>query len=781
MSVLPVGIAASGDEGYTIDNSLRFRSAVSAYLSRTFSTPTNNKIWTLSLWVKKGILTTDSYLVVANTASAFEFIKLNNSAADNFEYAYWNGSSYSYQIRSTLVLRDPSAWYHVVMSVDTTQATAANRVKVYINNEQITSFSITSYPAQNTNTKFNSAVAARIGSAFGSNYFDGYLTEINFVDGQALTADDFGETDATTGVWKPKAYSGTYGTNGFYLENGRGTDQSGNSNNWTENNFNTSTSSATTYDVMTDVPTLTDENTANYCTLNPLWIGSGITTSNANLTATASTSANSLALGTIAVSSGKWYWESTVVSGTSMWASGIASTSIATPNYSSLSAGNSYAWNNSSTSYNGQTGTTYGATYTTGDVIGVALDLDAGTITFYKNNTSQGVAYTGISGTFTPMVLLNTSAININFGQRPFAYTPPTGFKKLNTYNLPDSTIEDGSKYFDTLTYTGTGSLTTRTGLDLASPVDLVWIKSRSAATNHVLEDSVRGTGYVFDEGTNSTDFEGPTGGGWIQNFSTSGFSTDVNTPINTNGATYVSWNWVANGSGVSNTVGDIPSTVSANTTSGFSIVSFNAGAAGNHTVGHGLGVSPNLIIMKDRDSTGYGNWLVFHSDVCTSTSNYLLLNGTGALGSVANSWGSALPTSTVFGYGSNVNVGANDNIIAYCFASTEGFSKFGSYTGNGSADGPFIYTGFRPAWLLVKRSDAAYFWYIHDAKRNTYNVLNKELYPNSSSAEVTATRLDFTSNGFKVRGTQVSQNASGGTYIYAAFAENPFKNALAR
>jgi hypothetical protein len=171
----------------------------------------------------------------------------------------------------------------------------------------------------------------------------------------------------------------------------------------------------------------------------------------------------------------------------------------------------------------------------------------------------------------------------------------------------------------------------------------------------------------------------------------------------------------------------------------------------------------------------------VFHSAVCTSTSNYLLLNGTGALGSVANSWGSALPTSTVFGFGSNVNVAANDNIIAYCFAPVEGFSAFGSYTGNGSADGPFIYTGFRPAWLLVKRSDAAYFWYIHDAERNTYNVLDKELYPNSSSAEVTATRLDFTSNGFKVRGTQVSQNASGGTYIYAAFAENPFKNSLAR
>ena len=186
---------------------------------------------------------------------------------------------------------------------------------------------------------------------------------------------------------------------------------------------------------------------------------------------------------------------------------------------------------------------------------------------------------------------------------------------------------------------------------------------------------------------------------------------------------------------------------------------------------------------MKDRDSSGYGNWTVFHSAVCTSTSNYLLLNGTGALGSVANSWGSALPTSTVFGFGSNVNVGANDNIISYCFAPVEGFSSFGKYTGNGSADGPFIYTGFSPSWLLIKRSDAAANWLLYDNKRVGYNPNGYYLLPDGTWVEGTGAdnRFDLISNGFKVRDSNQSLNVSGGTYIYAAFAENPFKNALAR
>jgi hypothetical protein len=545
---------------------------------------------------------------------------------------------------------------------------------------------------------------------------------------------------------------------------------------------------------MNDVPTLTDEDNANFATLNSVVPTNAGAVSDGNLTWTLTGS-----FGTKEAS----IQSSTLLQYAEFYVtSGLPSFGVKTPgvnlntNVGTAPAGYWGIYDNGASFNliaNGSATYSTSPTVAAGQTWQVAYNPITGKAWIGKNNVwynssggTNGDPATDANPTFSSLgnglVMFvsggNVSAVaNANFGQRPFAYTPPTGFKKLNTYNLPDSTIKDGSEYMNTVTFSGTGA-TGNAITGLGFQPDMVWAKSRSVAANNELADIVRGTPEVLfpnltnAEITDSTRFE---------SFDSDGFTLGANANANGSGYSSVGWAWKANGSGVSNTVGDTNATVSANTTSGFSIVSFNAGAAGNHTVGHGLGVTPEMIIMKDRDSSGYGNWTVFHSAVCTSTSNYLLLNGTGALGSVANSWGSALPTSTVFGFGSNVNVAANDNIIAYCFAGVEGFSAFGSYTGNGSADGPFIYTGFRPAWLLVKRSDAAYFWYIHDAKRNTYNVLDKELYPNSSNAEVTATRLDFTSNGFKVRGTQVSQNASGGTYIYAAFAENPFKNSLAR
>ena len=549
-----------------------------------------------------------------------------------------------------------------------------------------------------------------------------------------------------------------------------------------------------TYDSMEDVPTLTGNTAANYATLNPLMLrGVGLDVAQGNLYANRNSAGWGNIAATIGVSSGKWYWEF-LNDSTAATMVGVDSELEPTDYVGHTSTGYGY-YALTGNKYNNRSSSSYGNTYTTGDIVGFALDMDNGKIWFAKNGAWQASgdpvagtneAFSGLTGTYFPQFSFNNSGGDgyVNFGQRPFAYTPPTGFKALNTYNLPDSDIIVGAEQFNTVLYTGNGSTQSITGVNFQP--DAVWIKSRSQVSSHGLHDALRLTAggnpailYPNDTAAESS------GGRWLNTLDSDGFTLNSNTAGNNSGSSYVAWNWKANGSGVSNTVGDTNATVSANTTSGFSIVSFNAGTAGNHTVGHGLGVTPNLIIMKDRDSSGYGNWSVFHSEVCTSTSNYLLLNGTGGLGSVANSWGSALPTSTVFGFGSNVNIAANDDIISYCFANIEGFSAFGKYIGNGSTDGPFIYTGFRPAWVMVKRtSSSGTEWVLFDDKRDTYNEVIHYLFPSSSAAESTATAyygLDFVSNGFKWRKVHTPTNSSGATYIYAAFAENPFKNALAR
>jgi len=809
MSVLPVGIAASGDEAYTIEDSLRFRSSASAYLTRTFGTATSSITGTWSCWVKRGTISSGTSQDIWSSSN-YEFLRFGTN--DTLTIPYLGNLGYVY---STAVYRDPSAWYHIVLVFDTSNGTANDRMRLYVNNERQTlSWGATPQTQNATFQRWNvSGYTGDIGD-FQYNhtyFFDGYLTEINWIDGQALDPTDFGEFDEDTGVWKPKAYSGSYGTNGFYLDASTSgstvLDQSGNSNNWTANNMNLTTSSATTYDLMNDVPTLTDEDNANFCTWNPLNVATNITTTNGNLSFNATTTSGNhrMVRATHGMTSGKYYWEVNVNNSSNVDIVGISSMDFnGNPlnNYvggHSASAG--YGYSTSAGNWYGTGFTSDGTTpsaFPSSGIIGVAFDADNGKLYFHRNgtwiNSADPSAGTGANFTATttqsgylPAISTynNQGTWTANFGQRPFAYTPPTGFKALNTYNLPDSTIEDGGDYFNTVLYTGTGATQSITGVGFQP--DLIWFKNRSGANNHALYDSVRGRALSLISNATNSDITSSTGND-LASFDSNGFTVGPiqnHTSTNGSGQSIVAWNWKANGSGVSNTVGDTNATVSANTTSGFSIVSFNAGAAGNHTVGHGLGVTPNLIIMKDRQSTGYGNWTVFHSSVCTSTSNYLLLNGTGALGSVANSWGSALPTSTVFGFGSNVNVAANDNIIAYCFASTEGFSKFGKYTGNGSTDGPFIYTGFRPAFVIVKRSNTSGTeWVMFDNKRDAYNEVIHYLFPSSSVAESTATAyygLDFVSNGFKWRKVHTPTNNSGDTYIYAAFAENPFKNALAR
>jgi len=325
--------------------------------------------------------------------------------------------------------------------------------------------------------------------------------------------------------------------------------------------------------------------------------------------------------------------------------------------------------------------------------------------------------------------------------------------------------INKPSDYFNTVLYTGNGSTNAITGV--GHQPDLVWIKDRTVGFDHVLQDSVRGTTKIVSSNHLNAEF---TNANSITSFDSDGWTTGSYVATNQNTTPFVAWNWLAGGSASSNTDGSITSSVSANTTSGFSIVSYT-GTGANATVGHGLGVAPKMIIMKNRDD-GTANWVVGHGDI--GWGNILFLNATDASSSSSTTFQSTAPTSSVFSIGTSGRINdSGEDVIAYCFAEKKGFSKFGSYTGNGNADGPFIYTGFKPAFVMVKRTDSANSWMILDNKRNTFNVMSNSLVADTSAAEVTSTdRWDQLSNGFKLRNSGNVVNASGGSYIYMAFAE---------
>jgi hypothetical protein len=329
--------------------------------------------------------------------------------------------------------------------------------------------------------------------------------------------------------------------------------------------------------------------------------------------------------------------------------------------------------------------------------------------------------------------------------------------------------IDLPTDYFNTVLYTGTGVTSTAiTGVGFQP--DWLWVKIRSGADNHVLVDAVRGSNErLFSNLTNAESGSPST----IISFDSNGFTLGTAGAVNGSGSTYVAWNWLANGAGVSNTSGTITSTVSANQTAGFSIVSYT-GTGSAATIGHGLGAVPRMIIVKNRDQADA--WQVYHAaNTSAPETDYLVLNTTAATADNINRWNDTLPTSTLFSIGNGVEVNTNtEKYIAYCFAEVKGYSKFGSYTGNGSTDGSFIYTGFKPAFLMIKVTSTTEDWYIWDNKRGTFNPNAPILYPDLSDAESTS-NIDFLSNGFKCRTAQTLQNASGASYIYMAFAENPF------
>ena len=781
-----------GPSAGTVAQSLRFRASNSNYLTRTPASSGNRKIWTFSCWFKK----------TANGGNVSLFSTYGSSSDTTAGGIVFGSSDQLYFMawgtiwrRTTLAFKDSSKWYHLVIAFDTTQAAAANRIKMYIDGKQIDSFAASTDPSLNTDYGFNTNNHHEFGAwiptaTSGYSYLDMYLAETYFLDGYAYDASYFGEFNSD-GIWVPKAYTGSYGTNGFNLKfapGAAGTDSSGNGNTWTLSGFNVTTSN-TTYDIVSDSPVdylagsmTTANNAGNYCVWNPLASTSYLVNGSCTITNGALTvgdGATTYGLhghGTLAVSSGKWYWEITCTSiGGNYGAIGIVNMNTlrtggsTNDGYYYISVGGKYDTQpvQYSLTYSGA------ASYTTGDIIGVAMDLDSGTLTFYKNGVSQGaLPVTITAGNYTPAVgdgqNATTYSYTLNAGQRAFSYTPPSGYKALNTYNI--ARPADSSMWF------------------YGDTPDFMWIKNRSTSSSHILQDTVKGIALsIF-----STDSAVENGYPYVMEMNKFGMSLQLGTGVNGSGNGFVYWAWKAGSNtsttSVTNTSGSITSQVSANPSAGFSIVSYT-GTGANATVGHGLGAAPSMVIVKRRNVIG--NWPVYHSahNSGSSPASYVTyLNLSNSQGTAqSGSWNSTSPTSTVFSLGNDTDTNqSGTNYIGYCWSAIPGYSAFGSWTGNGSADGPFIYLGFRPKMVLYKRSDAAgNDWTIHDSTRDYYNGYSVELYPSLTNAEggpYSPPVFDFLSNGLKIRsGTASYTNTSGGAYIYAAFAEIPFKYARAR
>ena len=791
---LIAGVSGQGG-GYSIEDSLRFNDNDSANLSRTPSVAGNLKTWTWSGWVKRGNIGTNQTLFVSNNAGNQQYTAINFNSSDQI-YLLTGTTipSNPHLATSSAVFRDTSGWYHIVSTLDTTQADVDLRWRVWVNGSEIV-MNRTATATQNLDLNINKTQAHYIGQ-FGNSatYFDGYMAEVNFVDGQALAPDDFGEINEDTGEWSPIEYEGTYGTNGFYLPfDGNANDSSGNGNNWTENNL------AST-DYMIDTPT------NNFSVLNPLSVTAVGTLQEGNLETNVNTAANwAIRRATIAPTTGKWYCEFYLISASDDIEFGVVDVSV--PQQRPASG---------QTSLYALKSTNADRTYLdaveqanlgspdfadAGNIVSMAYDIDAGTVDFYVNNTLRTSTTMSDFEPVVQLALIGTSSAVLNFGQDSsfagnktrqgntdangigdFYYEPPAGgYLALCTDNLPAPAIKQPATQFNVVTYTGNGTSQDITGVGFQP--DFVWIKARSGvARSNVLFNSITGANTSLSSDSTNAEYSG-----WVgQSFLSDGFRVDATSSgeTNTSAISYVAWCWKAGGTAVSNTDGSITSQVSANVDAGFSIVSYTGNGTNPSTIGHGLGVVPAMIITKVRSTTG--EWPVYHQSL---TPDYTLyLNATYAASTYQNRYDYSAFTSSV--YSSHATSGGEINTsgqtyIAYCFAEIEGFSKFGSYVGNGSANGTFVYTGtgFKPAFVMIKRTDSTQNWPIVDTSRDTYNIANKRLFANLSDAEDTGITnyLDLLSNGFKCRDGNVSYNASGGTYIYMAFAEHPFKYATGR
>ena len=747
----------------TISNSVIFNYDEVHILDKTFgSAGTSRKKYTFSVWCKLGrkLGSEERRIVFVGPAGNDDGFRVDD---DNTIHIWQNGVVDS-RLYTNRTFEDTSKWYHFVMAVDTTQATAANRIKFYVDGEQITSFSTEVYPSQDYQGHVGNNQEHTIGAAGGNQEpYDGYMAEFNYVDGTAYGPDTFGVTDTTTGRWVPKSLSGiSYGSHGYRLKfqdsSALGDDTSGNGNDFSASNFASG-------DYTTDSPT------QNFLTMSPPFSGSiGFDEGNLKVSATASNNWESAFVGKT-VKSGKWYFEVTATTVPSFFIIGITTLTgyvNAKSTYIGDNAGahgmQFYPGNNDTVYYDGSN-FSYGSgsSLSNGNIIGVAYDADTGAYWLAVNNTyiHSGNPSTGANPTFVGAnaakqnILFGISTYNggvfdFNFGQKSLSYTPPTDFKLLQQDNFPDEGVKP----------------------------DLVWIKNRDASDNHQFYDSSRGPQNRMC--TNNTDGEDVVTDG-LQKFIKGGVAVEDDDAINTAAESYVSWNWVAGGGTTSaNTDGvgaTVACTIQKNTDAGISIVEWTGGGSAG-TIEHGLGKKPAWMMYKRKNADGDG-WVIYHKELDASPAEYSLnLQTTGSTASndatIFNDTEPTTQLATIGTYGMQ----NTEKRVGYFFAEIPGFSKFGFYTGTAASAGPFVNLGFKPKWILFKALNGAS-WYIFDTGRFPNNPNTTALYPDTTNSDQdngSGYGYDFVSNGFMVRQPSgYGGNYSGVKQLYFAFAEHPF------
>ena len=741
---------ASPDDGFQIGQSCLFDATNGSYLYRV-QTAGDRRQATYSAWYKRSTpAAAFAYLLSAGTG--YETVRLTSTNALQMYNA-------NVGVASNRLFADTSSWYHVVSSFDNDQSTAADRSRFWINGVEVTSFSAAAYPNVNTDfTKLNvNDVIALIGAegpgdSIGpgvSRFFDGYIAEVNYLDGTAVTnASLFGEINAATGQWVPKEVSAstvTYGTNGFQLQfadsSDLGADTSGESNGLTGGGL-------VAADKVSDSPT------DNYCIWNERDTGTG-TLTDGGLTLSGTTDRS----GTFAMPSGKWAWKITTAASGNF---GVVSGASLTGTESVYAAGS-------------------------GEVLEFQLDIDNGTLEVSVDGGSYSSVATGLTSG-APYLPLAKAACAADFGQRGFTLDDST-FSYLSTSNLPTPTVGDPSQQFQTVLYAGNGSARSIAQSGNANfQVDAVWIKNRDQADPHKMVDAVRGvqTEMAPDNAlAEATDANGLTA------FNTNGFSLGSGVDgYNDDSDNFCAWMWRGGNGTASNGDGSITTTVSANPRAGFSLVSWTTAASvpTSATLGHGLGAIPSLVVVKCRD-TGSRNWLVYHGSTTASDPDpedlYSLWNTDAAPVNSATAWNDTAPTSTVFTVGNLASAAtANDKMIAYVWTPIPGFSSMGTYTGNANANGPYINTGFSPAYVVLKNTIDVGSWLVYDNLRNPDNITTSSaLEIDTAAVESTTTGLlvDFYATGFKIRSADNAVNKTGDRFIYWAFASAPFQTANAR
>jgi hypothetical protein len=744
---LQVGEIQKAVDLFPIGQSLRFRSASADYLSRTPTISSNRTTWTWSGWVKRSKLG-GGWLFGSNNSNNQAYTGITFDANDKiYLLTGTTVPSNPHLATSNQVFKDTTKWVHIVSTLDANNSDPTKRWRVWADGVEL-AMTVTAQMAQGLALNINASqehCLGRQGGGTAAGYFEGYMADVNFVDGQVLDPTSFGQWDAN-GYWIPKSYDGSYGTNGFHVnfadKSGTtlttlGKDISGNGNNW--NPYNFSVAAGTTLDVLDDSPTnnyaVLDQGRAVLSTGNTY--NAGIYNGGLNINC-AYDGGVGTAPASIAVASGKWYYESSLAlnSGAGQMLMGFYSLNTA------LAANQGYWIGN-------------GGNLASGDGIwGCAIDWDKGYI-WFRNAAGNWVSGDPVLGTspsltFAPGTIGSfycgagrTSGYNgspnvwVNFGQRPFAYSVPTGYAALCENNVAEYTY------------------------DIETP-DLVWIKSRSTTTNHMLFDSTRGPGKSVSTNLTAAEANDPNS---LIKFDKNGFYLGNNTSVNALSGSFVAWTW------------------KEGVTPGLDIVTYTGNGVNGRQIPHSLGKVPSLIIEKDL-TAGTFAWSVQGCGKLWSpaTSN-LFFNTTNGL-NPAGAYGA--PTADYFypSLTSYANVNGNQN-VAYVFAEVPGFSKFGSYTGNGSTDGTFVNCGFRPAFVMVKAistGGSGFDWIMVDNSRESFNPEQTPLWADLTSAEATSAQMDFLSNGFKLRaGAGSGGNSSGVSYIFMAFAEAPFKFSNAR